>query len=83
MAEIDNKEDQIVEISNDVDELLVELSNKHKQHPLNLASIILARLMVMCNATNCLDEFVKIVEQIEGDIDNLTVGEKSKDEVIH
>ena len=83
MAEIDNKEEQLVEISNEIDEFLIELSQKFKQHPLNLASITLARLLVMCKTTNCLTEFIQIIDQIEGDIEKLDVGDKTKDEVIH
>lgn len=68
MAEIDQKEELIAEISNEIDEFLVELATKHKEHPLNLSAIALARLMMLCNTTGCLDQFKQIMEDISGDM---------------
>lgn len=68
MGELDQKEDIIVEMSNEVDEFLVNLAEKHKEHPLNLSSIVMARLLVLCKATNCLNEFQKIIEDISDDV---------------
>jgi len=81
MAKNDNKEEQLIEISSEFDEFFVTLSHKYKQHPLNLASIGLARLIVMCKATNCVDEFFKVVDQIEDDIEGLDVASKPAEEV--
>ena len=68
MSETDQKEEQIIEISNEVDEFLVGLAQKHKQHPLNLASITLARLIMLCNTTGCIKEFKSVVEGLGEDV---------------
>lgn len=59
---------EIVEISQEFDEYMVELATKYKQHPLNLSSIILARLIVLCKTTGCLEDFQKIMESISDDV---------------
>jgi hypothetical protein len=64
----EEQEHQIVEMSNEIDDYMVELATKHKQHPLNLASVFLARLIVLCKTTGCLDEFQKIMESIGDDV---------------
>lgn len=68
MSEIDKTEELIVETSNEIDELLIQMATKHKQHPLNLASIVFARLIVMCKATQCLDEFLKVIENVPEEV---------------
>jgi hypothetical protein len=65
---LEDKEELIVEMSNEIDDLMVELATKHKQHPLNLSSVILARLLVLCKTTGCLEDFQKIIESISDDV---------------
>jgi len=62
------EDNEIVEISQEFDEYMVELATKYKQHPLNLSSIILARLIVLCKTTGCLEDFQKIMESISDDV---------------
>jgi len=65
---LSDTEDLIVKISNDIDDQLIATAKKHNQHPLNLASIYLARIIVMCKMSGCLDEFQKVVQEIGDDI---------------
>ena len=62
---------KIVEVSNEVDEFLMSISEKHKLHPLNISSIIIARTMIMCKHTNCLDDFNKIMTGITEEVEQL------------
>lgn len=68
MSDVDKIEESIVEVSNEVDEFLIQLATKHKQHPLNLSSIILARLVVMCKTTGCLEEFKAVVDGLGDEV---------------
>ena len=68
MSDIEHNEEQIIEISNVVDEYLIELTTKYKQHPLNLASIILARLIMTCKMTGCLDEFRNVISGLDEEV---------------
>ena len=65
---LEDKEKEIVEISHEFDEYMVELATKYKQHPLNLSSIILARLIVLCKTTGCLEDFQNIMENLGDEV---------------
>ena len=62
------EDNEIVEISQEFDEYMVELATKYKQHPLNLSSIILARLIVLCKSTGCLEEFQNIMDNLGDEV---------------
>ena len=62
---------KIVEVSNQVDEFLMSISEKHKLHPLNISSIIIARTMIMCKHTDCLEDFNKIMTGITEEVEQL------------
>lgn len=68
MSDMDQKEELIVEASNEVDEFLLKIATEHNQHPLNISSIVFARLVVLCKSTGCLDQFLDIIENLPEDI---------------
>jgi len=68
MSDIDQKEDLIVEASNEVDEFLLQLATQHNQHPLNISSIVFARLIVLCKSTGCLDQFLDIIQNLPQEV---------------
>ena len=70
-ASTTNEEAIVVSVSQEFDQWLVDLGEKYKMHPLNVASIGLARLLVLCKATNCLDKFENIMEGISEEIRTL------------
>jgi len=62
---------KIVDVSNEVDNFLMSISEKHNLHPLNISSIIIARTMIMCKHTNCLEDFNKVMTGITEEITEL------------
>ena len=62
---------KIVEVSNEVDDFLMSISNKHNLHPLNISSIVIARTMIMCKHTNCIEDFNKVMTGITEEIAEL------------
>ena len=62
---------KIVQVSNEVDDYLMSISEKHNLHPLNISSIIIARTMVMCKHTDCLEAFNKIMTGITEEVAEL------------
>lgn len=60
---------KIVEVSNEVDNYLMSISEKHNLHPLNISSIVIARTLIMCKHTNCLEDFKKVMTGITEELD--------------
>ena len=54
----DNK---LIGVAATVDDFLMNMVLEHKIDPLSLASIILARLVLMAQETECDDEFKKVL----------------------
>jgi hypothetical protein len=57
-------DDKLAKIAFEIDDIIVELSNKHKIDPLTLTSVILARLVLTNDFTGSGDDFRKIMSNI-------------------
>ena len=57
-------DDKLAKIAFEIDDIIVELSNKHKIDPLTLTSVILARLVLTNDFTGSGDDFRKIMSDI-------------------
>jgi len=54
-------DDKLIGVAATVDDFLMNMVLEHKIDPLSLASIILARLVLMAQETECDDEFKKVL----------------------
>jgi len=54
-------DDKLIGVAATVDDFLMNMVLKNKIDPLSLASIILARLVLMAQETECDDEFKKVL----------------------
>ncbi len=54
-------DDKLTYIADTVDNFLMNMVLEHKIDPLSLASIILARLVLMAQETECDDEFKRVM----------------------
>jgi len=54
-------DDKLIGVAATVDNFLMNMVLKNKIDPLSLASIILARLVLMAQETECDDEFKKVL----------------------
>ena len=54
-------DDKLIGVAATVDNFLMNMVLEHKIDPLSLASIILARLVLMAQETECDDEFKKVL----------------------
>jgi len=52
------------ELSNEIDSTIIDLIEKYKSHPLNISSIILARLVIMNNIAGSGDDFKMLLASI-------------------
>ena len=57
-------DDKLAKIAFEIDDIIVELSTKHKIDPLTLTSVILARLVLTNDFTGSGDDFRKIISNI-------------------
>ena len=57
-------DEELTEISYKIDDLLVDLAKTHNIEPLNLSSIIIARLIRMNESANCDDHFYQLLTQV-------------------
>jgi hypothetical protein len=51
-------------ISHELDDYLVQFAMKYKVTPLNLSSILLARLAHLNNSFNSKDDYIKLLESV-------------------
>jgi len=58
------QDDKLSKLAFEIDDIIVELSTKHKIDPLTLTSIILARLVLTNDFTGSGDDFRKIIANI-------------------
>jgi hypothetical protein len=58
------QDDKLAKIAFEVDDIIVELSTKHKIDPLTLTSVMLARLVLTNDFTGSGDDFRKIIANI-------------------
>jgi hypothetical protein len=58
------QDDKLAKIAFEVDDIIVELSTKHKIDPLTLTSVMLARLVLTNDFTGSGDDFRKIISNI-------------------
>ena len=54
-------DDKLIGVAATVDDFLMNMVLKNKIDPLSLASVILARLVLMAQETECDDEFKKVL----------------------
>lgn len=54
-------DDKLIGVAATVDNFLMNMVLEHKIDPLSLASVILARLVLMAQETECDDEFKKVL----------------------
>jgi hypothetical protein len=52
------------ELSSEIDSTIIDLIEKYKSHPLNISSIILARLVIMNNIAGSGDDFKMLLASI-------------------
>jgi len=52
------------ELSSEIDSTIIDLIEKYKSHPLNISSIILARLVIMNNIAGSSDDFKMLLASI-------------------
>jgi hypothetical protein len=57
-------DDKLAKIAFEIDDIIVELSTKHKIDPLTLTSVMLARLVLTNDFTGSGDDFRKIIANI-------------------
>jgi hypothetical protein len=57
-------DEELVKISGDIDEFLLDQIVKNNVEPLNLAAIILARLIRMSQDSKTEEQFYKLVESV-------------------
>lgn len=57
-------DDEIVEIAQTIDKCLMEVGEKFKPSGIEVASITLGRLMVLCNQLECYGTFHQLMEQV-------------------
>ena len=54
-------DDKLIDVAATVDNFLMNMVLEHKIDPLSLASVILARLVLMAQETECDDEFKRVL----------------------
>lgn len=54
----------IVEIAQTIDKCLMEIGEKHKPSGIEVASIALGRIMVLCNQLECYETFHQLLVQV-------------------
>ena len=57
-------DEELTEISYEIDDILFELAEKHNMMPINLSSIVIARLIRMNEAVNTADYFYQLVNTV-------------------
>ena len=57
-------DEELIEISHKIDDLLVDLAKTHSIEPLNISSIVIARLIRMSESANCDDHFYQLLTQV-------------------
>lgn len=57
-------DNQLEKLTNEIDLFNLDLIEKYKTHPLNLSSIILARLVIMNNISGSGEDFKMILSSI-------------------
>ena len=57
-------DEELIEISHKIDDLLVDLAKTHSIEPLNISSIVIARLIRMNESANYDDHFYQLLTQV-------------------
>ena len=57
-------DEELIEISHKIDDLLVDLAKTHSIEPLNISSIVIARLIRMNESANCDNHFYQLLTQV-------------------
>lgn len=57
-------DEELIEISHKIDDLLVDLAKTHSIEPLNISSIVIARLIRMNESSNCDNHFYQLLTQV-------------------
>lgn len=74
-------DEQIIEIAETIDKCLIDIGTKHKPSAIELSSIALGRLMVLCKQLNCYDTFHELMDSVVkmGSFDFSKTGEMNDD----
>lgn len=57
-------DEQIVDIAETIDKCLLGIGSKHKPSAIELSSIALGRLMVLCKQLDCYDTFHELMDSV-------------------
>lgn len=57
-------DEQIIDIAETIDKCLIDIGSKHKPSAIELSSIALGRLMVLCKQLKCYDTFHELLETV-------------------
>lgn len=57
-------DEQIIEIAQTIDKCFIDIGEKHHPAAIELASIALGRLMVLCKQLECYDTFHELIETV-------------------
>ena len=62
MSASKDKDEMLQELSDQIDNKLIEWLTQHKIPPLNLSAVILARLTWLAKESDCKDDFLSLLE---------------------
>lgn len=72
-------DDAIMELAHEFDKWLVQWGGVHKPTPIQMASIVLGRLMVFTNHTNTFDTFQDLLAEVVNMRENPPIMSKTED----
>ena len=59
-------DEQLLELSVKIDNTLLALCDKHKTNALSMSAVILARMMLLCDAVGAGDDMRKLCHEVSG-----------------
>jgi hypothetical protein len=78
MSASKDKDEMLQELSDQIDNKLIEWLTQHKIPPLNLSAVILARLTWLAKESDCKDDFLSLLEAPRDILEN-----EDKEKQIH
>ena len=70
MSASKDKDEMLQELSDQIDNKLIEWLTQHKIPPLNLSAVILARLTWLAKESDCKDDFLSLLEAPKDILEN-------------
>ena len=70
MSASKDKDEMLQELSDQIDNKLIEWLTQHKLPPLNLSAVILARLTWLAKESDCKDDFLSLLEAPKDILEN-------------